>query len=136
MMCGLPGLLNLTNDAWFGNFAGPWQHLAIATSRTVEEGLPMVRAANTGISAVVDAHGRVQGWMGVGGSRVFSTRALPRPIPATPFARWGQSHSPDIGVGSGCSRIGFAASPGYGLTQRGSFLQNRAVRAMAFAGHH
>jgi apolipoprotein N-acyltransferase len=81
-------LLNLTNDAWFGNFAGPWQHLAIATSRTVEEGLPMVRAANTGISAVVDAHGRVQGWMGVGVEGVLDT-ALPRPIPATPFARWG-----------------------------------------------
>lgn len=81
-------LLNLTNDAWFGNFAGPWQHLAIATSRTVEEGLPMVRAANTGISAVVDAYGRVQGWMGVGVEAVLDT-ALPKPISATPYARLG-----------------------------------------------
>lgn len=81
-------LLNLTNDAWFGNFAGPWQHLAIATSRAVEEGLPMVRAANTGISAVVDSYGRVQGWMGVGFEGVLDS-ALPKPISATPYARWG-----------------------------------------------
>jgi apolipoprotein N-acyltransferase len=52
-------ILNVTNDAWFGNTPGPYQHFRQAEIRAVELGLPMIRAANNGISAVVDAHGRV-----------------------------------------------------------------------------
>ena len=52
-------LVNVTNDAWFGDTPGPYQHFRQAQLRAVETGLPLVRAANNGISAIVDAHGRI-----------------------------------------------------------------------------
>lgn len=52
-------ILNATNDAWYGNTSGPHQHLAITRTRAVEEGLPVIRIANTGISAVIDPMGRI-----------------------------------------------------------------------------
>lgn len=61
-------LLNLTNDAWYGQTAGPHQHFAITIVRAVEEGVPLVRVANTGISGVIDAYGRVRGALPLGGS--------------------------------------------------------------------
>jgi apolipoprotein N-acyltransferase len=86
-----PGLiLNVTNDAWFGNTPGPYQHFAQARVRAIEEGLPLVRAANTGISAIVDAHGRVVASLPLGIEGVLDA-GLPRAIPSPPFARFGNA---------------------------------------------
>jgi apolipoprotein N-acyltransferase len=81
-------ILNLTNDAWFGDSAGPWQHLASARVRAIEEGLPLVRAAGTGVSAVIDPYGRTVAQLGVGETGVIDS-GLPRAATATPFARFG-----------------------------------------------
>jgi len=80
-------LLNITNDAWFGTSSGPYQHLTSARLRTVEEGLPMIRAANTGVSAVIDAFGRVIASLGMEREGVID-HTIPPPRAETPYARW------------------------------------------------
>lgn len=84
-------LLNLTNDAWFGMSAGPHQHFASTRWRAVEEGLPLVRVAVTGISGVVDPHGLVLGQLDLGTEGVLDS-ALPKPLNhPTLYARWGDA---------------------------------------------
>ncbi|MES2710152.1 MAG: apolipoprotein N-acyltransferase [Pseudomonadota bacterium] len=81
-------ILNVTNDAWFGYSAGPYQHLAAARLRAVEEGLPVARAAQTGVSAVYDARGREVVKLGLGAMGSVST-SLPAAGAPTLFARLG-----------------------------------------------
>ncbi len=82
-------LLNLTNDGWFGQTSGPYQHFAAARLRAVEEGLALVRVANTGISGVVDGYGRIVKSLGLGREGVIDSD-LPAALNArTLFSRLG-----------------------------------------------
>ncbi|MCP5432955.1 MAG: apolipoprotein N-acyltransferase [Alphaproteobacteria bacterium] len=84
-----PGLLvNLTDDSWFGPYSGPRQHLAIARMRAIEEGLPLARAANTGISALIDSYGRVVQSLGLGEIGVIEAD-LPATAHRTLYSRIG-----------------------------------------------
>lgn len=84
-----PGwLVNVTNDAWFGTFSGPYQHLLIAQVRAIEEGLPIVRAAGTGVSAIIDPKGRIVAELGMDRMGVLDG-ALPAALPATFYAEHG-----------------------------------------------
>jgi apolipoprotein N-acyltransferase len=84
-----PGwIVNLTNDGWFGISTGPYQHLQQARLRAVEQGLPVVRAANTGISAVIDPLGRIVARLGLGIEGVLDS-TLPAAIAPTIYARFG-----------------------------------------------
>jgi apolipoprotein N-acyltransferase len=81
-------LVNATNDAWFGTSGGPHQHLAHARFRAIEQGVVMIRAANTGISAVIDAHGRIVGSLGLGAAGRLDI-ALPPEQKTTIYAKAG-----------------------------------------------
>ena len=81
-------LLNITNDGWFGVTTGPWQHLAQARLRTIEEGLPMVRGAATGISAFIDPYGRITGLLTLGDAGILDG-GLSEALPPTLYARAG-----------------------------------------------
>ena len=81
-------LIQLTNDAWFGNFAGPMQHLAQAQMRAIEQGLPMARAANTGISAMIDPYGRILQSLGLNEAG-FVDAKLPKSLSPTLYSRIG-----------------------------------------------
>jgi apolipoprotein N-acyltransferase len=86
-----PGwLLNLTNDGWYGNTPGPYQHFLQARLRAVEEGLPLVRVANSGISGIIDGYGRVLRSLGLGLAGIVDGN-LPATLPPTVYARFGDS---------------------------------------------
>ncbi len=81
-------LLLITNDAWFGNYSGPYQHLAQAQMRAIEQGLPMIRVANTGISAMIDPLGRITSSLPLGEAGYIDAR-LPAPLPPTLYSKTG-----------------------------------------------
>ena len=86
-----PGwIVNLTNDGWFGISTGPYQHLEQARMRAIEQGLPVVRAANTGISAVMDPLGQFVARLGLGVEGVLDS-PLPAANPPTVYARLGDA---------------------------------------------
>lgn len=106
-------MVNVTNDAWFGDSAGPRQHLAAARLRAVEEGLPLLRAANTGISAAFDARGHELARLGIRQTGTVAVR-LPGPLPAPFYARIGLLLPAALG---GLS-VFFGLSRPYGLFKR------------------
>jgi apolipoprotein N-acyltransferase len=83
-------IVQITNDAWFGVWTGPFQHFAQARLRAVEQGLPLVRVANTGKTAVIDARGRVLAELPFGTVGALDT-VLPGALPPTPYSRFGEA---------------------------------------------
>jgi apolipoprotein N-acyltransferase len=84
-----PGwIVNVTNDGWFGISSGPYQHFQQARVLAIAEGLPVVRAANTGISGVIDPLGRVLRFLPLGAEGVLDAD-LPRAIAPTAFVKYG-----------------------------------------------
>ena len=81
-------ILQITNDGWFGNLAGPYQHLAQARLRAIEQGLPLMRVANTGVTAAIDAKGRVLRSLPLNSVGHFDI-AVPAAMPPTFYARTG-----------------------------------------------
>jgi len=114
-----PGwIVNVTDDSWFGPSTGPYQHLLTARLRAIEEGLPIARDANTGISAVIDPLGRVIASLPLG-QRGYLDAGLPRPVPTTLYARLG-----DIGyllLLTICFLSIFATKRRIKSTRRGAF---------------
>jgi apolipoprotein N-acyltransferase len=81
-------MLQATNDAWFGVWTGPFQHFDQARLRSVEQGLPLIRVANTGVTAVIDARGRVVADLPFGTMGALDAQ-IPGALPPTPYSRWG-----------------------------------------------
>lgn len=83
-------IVNITNDSWFGNSSGPYQHLHMGRVRAVEYGIPIVRAANTGISAVIDGYGRIRSSLGLSQRGIIDSK-IPKLLPETFYSKYGDS---------------------------------------------
>ncbi len=94
-------LLNITNDTWFEGSWGPRQHMALAAMRAVEQGMPLVRVANSGISAVTDCYGRIRHTLAPGIPGTLDAE-LPGACTPTPFRRLGFAATTMMILGLGC----------------------------------
>ncbi|WP_246831274.1 apolipoprotein N-acyltransferase [Pseudotabrizicola formosa] len=83
-------MLQITNDAWFGTLTGPFQHFEQARLRAIEQGLPLIRVANTGVTAVIDARGRVLQALPFGTAGYLDVAQVPGALPTPFYARWGE----------------------------------------------
>ena len=81
-------LIQITNDGWFGKGAGPMQHLAQARMRAIEQGLPLARSANTGVSAMIDPYGRITAALALN-TAGYLDAPLPAPLAPTLYSRTG-----------------------------------------------
>jgi apolipoprotein N-acyltransferase len=81
-------IVNISDDAWFGRHAGPWQHFNLASYRAIEEGLPMMRATPTGVTGMIDAYGRSEGRRLAPGAAGVVDARLPAALAPTVYARW------------------------------------------------
>jgi apolipoprotein N-acyltransferase len=83
-------IVNVSNDAWFGVTSGPWQHLNLASYRAIEQGMPIVRATPTGVSAIINGFGRTAPALRLGSDRIGVLDApLPPELKPTLYSRWG-----------------------------------------------
>ena len=83
-------IVNVTNDGWLGNWAGPLQHLQQVRMRAIENGIPIVRTANTGISAIIDPYGEIVDSIGIG-LKDYKDIKLPVKLHETFYSRTGES---------------------------------------------
>jgi apolipoprotein N-acyltransferase len=100
---GADWILQITNDAWFGTLTGPWQHLAQARFRAIEQGLPLVRVANTGVTGVYDAQGRLVQELPFGVADALDVASIPGALPPPPYARLGET--PVLLLLAGCALL-------------------------------
>jgi apolipoprotein N-acyltransferase len=109
---GADFLVNITNDAWYGPTSAPLQHLAQATFRAIENRVPLVRAANTGISAIVDPDGRIR-WRGPLFESVFHVDEIAWPGVRTFYTRFGDVFAWACALAS-LAAFGYGAARGRG----------------------
>lgn len=83
-------IINVTNDAWYGNTSGPYQHFQMSRVRAIEEGTPLIRAANNGISGVIDSYGRIIKQTKLSSEAVLDV-SLPTSIRPTLYSSYGNS---------------------------------------------
>ena len=103
-------MVQITNDAWFGSFAMPYQHLALARLRAAEQGLPLIRAANTGISAVIDARGHVVDALPMDTQGTIDA-IMPAALPPTLYARTGDLPALLLAIFATIGGIGLGRRP-------------------------